>query len=185
MNPTSNRNRPATRAMADASPTGGDTAMPYDGSTPLDNPRHEAFVRAYIASGVGSEAYKEAYPKARKWRTPNAAEVAASALLRTHKAAIRVQHLQAQAAERATMSLADVCAVLEGMVRGEVKESVKTVTKDGQVLDLKRTNRIGAIALLAKLRGWEKAQSIDLTTGGQPLVTTIVFRHESAPDHGT
>jgi phage terminase small subunit len=65
--------------------------------------KQEAFAQAYIETGNASEAYRRAYDCSRS--KPNGIHVSASQLLADPKVALRVAALQANAAERAVLTL--------------------------------------------------------------------------------
>jgi len=133
---------------------------PIDYSKPLPNVRHEAFCQAYVKlSGNATEAYKVSHPYARQWRKANAAESKASALLA--KVRQRIDNIRAAIAASEVMDRAEACRLLTRQARA-----------DGSPRDSRE-----AVMSLAKLLGWEAAQAIDLTTGGQPLTTRILFEH--------
>ena len=70
---------------------GARTAQPIDPAQPLHNPRWEAFCRALVQGVSQADAYREAYPHARRWKA-DALHVAASEL--AGKVRVRVAHLQ-------------------------------------------------------------------------------------------
>lgn len=62
-------------------------------------PKQEAFALAYVETGNASEAYRKAYPKARRWK-PETVHKRASELLANGAVVGRVEALQAELAER-------------------------------------------------------------------------------------
>ena len=67
----------------------------------LRNPRHEKFAREYVATGVGAEAYRRAYPRAHPIST---ARVCASQLLTKPNIARRTAELRRAMAKRADIT---------------------------------------------------------------------------------
>lgn len=67
-------------------------------------PKQEAFCRAYVEAGSASEAYRQAYPKARAWK-PETVHKRASELLAHREVMGRVEALQAAARERHEITL--------------------------------------------------------------------------------
>jgi phage terminase small subunit len=89
----------------------------------LDNPQHEKFVQEYIKNGRnGCEAYKAVYPQI---KTDEAADAAASRLLRTVNVSNRVKKLQAEAAEEAKLTL-EVVRVLRRLPASKTRRQPKT-----------------------------------------------------------
>lgn len=146
----------------DAAPVGmgARTVIPIDPAKPLPNARHEAFCQAYLKTGVASQAYKAAYPKAAKW-TRGSLDVEASRLRASPKIAPRIASLQAKAAGVASMAYTEACVILSRMARGEERESSDVRGPHG-IVKLRRTDRLQALMALAKLRGWLKGPPQDV-----------------------
>lgn len=73
--------------------------------------KQEAFCLAYIETGNASEAYRRAYSAGKM--SADAIHVEASKLLDNPKLTLRVQELQAEAAERNAITVDDLIAELE------------------------------------------------------------------------
>ncbi len=73
--------------------------------------QQEMFAQFYIQTGNASEAYRRPYPKSQKWK-PEAVYAAASGML-ANKVSVRVEALQAEAAERHGVTLDYITRQLE------------------------------------------------------------------------
>lgn len=62
-------------------------------------PRQEQFAQAYVETGVGAQAYRQAYPRSRVWQ-PSAVHCAASKMLAIGKVSKRVEELNSEARRR-------------------------------------------------------------------------------------
>lgn len=144
-------------------------AQPYDGSTPLDNPRHERFAISYAGEcfGNGAEAYRRS---GYKTAGPKSEKTEGSRLLAHVTVMARVRYLRRQAEAQIACDRASLLDLLKRLMDDPATEP---------------RDRIQAAQEFAKLQGYYSADRVDLTSAGQPLVTTIVFCHESAPDSGT
>lgn len=74
-------------------------------------PKQEAFACAYVETGNASEAYRRAY-NAENMK-PNVIHVKASELLSDGRVAVRVEELQAMAAERCMVTVESITRELE------------------------------------------------------------------------
>lgn len=131
-----------------------------DPSKPLDNLHAEAFCLALAKGGVANAAYVEAYPAARKWK-PATVRSESSRLAALPQVKARIEWLRKQAANVAILSLIEVKEALTRMARGEEVEFSDTAIQGGIIAKLGKSNKLGAIALLTRLEGWEKPQKIE------------------------
>lgn len=75
-------------------------------------PKQERFCQLYVELGEASNAYREAYPAAKKWK-PEAVWPQASRMLAKPMVAARIRDLQAKHAERHEVTLDSLVAELE------------------------------------------------------------------------
>lgn len=86
-------------------------------------PQREKFARLVASGNNQADAYREAYPKSRKWKDA-AVYAQASALMADSKVSIRVQELKAAIAERAEVKAADVLREAYNILLADPRELV-------------------------------------------------------------
>jgi hypothetical protein len=98
---------------------------------PLANCAHEAFAQR-VAKGLNqSAAYREVYPKSRRWRDKTVHEFGSRL---ASKVSARIDRLQSQAADAAICSIIERKRILSEIARGNVADYV-TAGKDGTWID--------------------------------------------------
>jgi len=114
--------------------------------------KREAFAVAYVETGNASEAYRRSF-NAEKTR-PHVVHVKASELLADGKVKVRVQELQAQAAERALVTVqsltqeleeARALALQEGQPSAAVSASMGKAKLHGLLTDKQQTEHSGIV----------------------------------------
>ena len=73
--------------------------------------KQESFCQAYVETGNASEAYREAYPRSKKWK-PEAVNVAASKMLGNDKVSVRVEELKSRHLYRHDLTVDDLVSDL-------------------------------------------------------------------------
>lgn len=72
-------------------------------------PRQEQFAQAYLATGIGAEAYRQAYPRSRNWK-PDAVHVEASKMRADPRVALRIEELSDEARRRNAITVDSLTA---------------------------------------------------------------------------
>lgn len=72
----------------------------------------EKFCRVYIETGNQSEAYRQAYPRSKKWKS-DSVHVKASEMMALGKVSLRVKQLQAQHAKKHEVTVDSLTRELE------------------------------------------------------------------------
>lgn len=106
--------------------------------------RQEAFAQAVASGKSQSEAYREAYPAAAKWKS-DAVWSAASRLMANSKVSARVEAIRAELAERGLWSREQSVKVLSEIAAAGEKDS----------------DRVRAVAELNKMHGFEAPQKVE------------------------
>lgn len=76
------------------------------------SPQREAFARAIAKGGTQADAYREAYPVAKKWKDKSVHEKA-SALMKDVKVMSRVEELRAKVVAKVVLTVENLIAELE------------------------------------------------------------------------
>lgn len=125
-----------------------------DASQPLANSRHERFAQSVASGMAAAAAYVEA------GYTDRGANAHASRLIANGSVAARIAWLKSQTARAASRSREDVVERLLRIGMGEAVESHET-SLGGEAIAIeapaKTADQIKALALAAKLCGWERA----------------------------
>lgn len=120
-------------------------------------PKQEAFAQAYVETGNASEAYREAYPKARSWK-PETVHSKASHLLNNGKVLARINELRE---ELARLSL----WTREQSVRA-LAEIVQTSDKPAEI--------IAAVKELNAMHGYNAPERLEVSgTPPAPVILKI------------
>lgn len=158
--------------------------------------RQITFALEYVKTGIGTEAYRRAYPKSQHWK-PTAVETHASALLATGKVQARVAELRARAESAAVATRQEVLAALTRIIRAcptdlldecgcidmtrlracrqEIQEVTVEDTPAGRRHKVKLRDVVAAADRLAKLQGWDQPSRVDVTSGGAPIRAEVVI----------
>jgi len=117
-------------------------------------PQQEAFVQAYRKNGRNQrQAYLEAYPKSRKWKSIEAVDVKASELLKNGKVLVRLKELDQ----------------VEGNVRDARFDFIDTTLREfiekgmsglSEVV-IRPADIVSALGLLAKMHGVDSPRDED------------------------
>lgn len=125
-------------------------------------PKQEAFCLAYIETGNASEAYRQAYPRARNWK-PETVHREAHALLNNPKISTRLDELKAALVERNLWTR---------------EQSVKALIEVVNNPD-KQTDVIAAVKELNAMHGYNAPDKLEISgAGGGPVVLNI--KHQEA-----
>lgn len=101
----------------------------------LPNPRHERFAQLIAQGRSRADAYREVYPRSRKWKE-SALHKRASALALTGEVSGRVEALKAAAADAAVMSAHDAQVRLSRLARDEALRPMETIASIKALADL-------------------------------------------------
>lgn len=82
-------------------------------------PQQEKFALLVGAGKPGAEAYREAYPRSKKWK-PEAVRVNASKLLADTNVSLRVQTIQTAGADRAELDAADITREIKNLALSDI-----------------------------------------------------------------
>lgn len=152
-----------------------------DGSQPLGNTRHEAFVVLLVEGKPPTEAILEVYPSA---SNKSSSTSYATALMRRRDVALRLRWLQNRVAEQAILSRDELAAYLSDVIRtpiGKVDENsklaqelVEDVSGDGVISSrLKMPGKIEAARELARIMGYNAPEKQDATVRVAPEASII------------
>lgn len=116
-------------------------------------PREEKFAQG-VADGLSqAEAYRQAYPRAAKWKDATVWNKA-SALMRKGEVLARVEELRAELAKQALWSRMDSVATLKPIATGAEKDS----------------DRIAAVKVLNEMHGYNAPTKTEITgANGGPI----------------
>lgn len=116
--------------------------------------KQERFCLAFIQSGNASEAYRQAYPKSKKWKD-SAVNVNASKTMTITKVLLRVEELREQAAAKAITTKQDKAAWLKEVVERSLQHE-PVIDSDGNetgIYKFAAADVIRAIAEMNKMEG--------------------------------
>ena len=148
---------------------------------PLDNPRWEAFALAYVRlCGDASAAYREVYPRCRKWNDESV-WVRACRLLGNAKVKPRVKEIQTVISCEGIASADEVAKFLSRVIRAADELKTPCFDKTGAVVinprneqplmvDPPLRTRIAACDKLSKLMGYNKPVKLEWNDGKKPPV---------------
>jgi hypothetical protein len=123
----------------------------------LNNPRHERFAVLVAEGRSQADAYREVYPKSKRWKY-DAVYPMASELAR--KVSVRVRELQAELAKRSAIEKEEVVRFLSAVVWTPVGQVgpdsplVQAYKRGKYGLRISMVSKLGACKLLAELLGW-------------------------------
>lgn len=141
-------------------------------NAPLSNPRHERFAQLVAGGMAAQRAYVEAGYSARS------AESHATRLVGNGGVKARIAALQSETARAAAVGREEVVARLIRIGMGEPVESHETsLSGEATAIEApaKTADQIKALALAAKLCGWEKApEPSDKATKHEASVTVTL-----------
>lgn len=109
--------------------------------------RQRIFAREYVACGVGSEAYRRAYPRSKAW-------TALSVEKRASRVLAHVLPLVAELRAKATSA--------KVMTKQRALEMVTTLADTS---DADPRVVLAAVERLAKMQGWDKPQQVEVAEG--------------------
>lgn len=144
--------------------------------TPLRNVQWEAFAVAYVKlGGDASKAYRETYPRCRKWKEESV-WVRACRLLANAKVKPRVQQIQAELSAKGIATAEEVARFLSMVLRADESLQTPCFDKQGATVINPRTEkplmvgpplrtRIAAASNLSKLMGYNKPIDINVHRG--------------------
>jgi hypothetical protein len=130
-------------------------------------PKQEAFAQQYLTLGNASEAYRVAYPRSVHWK-PAVVNCKASLLLHHGEVMVRLGELRTVDVGAAVM---------------EYREALEAASAVARSVDLPPRDRLAAIALLGKLKGWDAPSRMDVTSGGEPIQRTEIVIVPVSQDH--
>lgn len=127
-------------------------------------PREEKFAQG-VADGLSqAEAYRQAYPRAAKWKDATVWNKA-SALMRKGEVLARVEELRAELAKQALWSRMDSVATLKPIATGAEKDS----------------DRIAAVKVLNEMHGYNAPTKTEITgANGGPIQQHVVTPEQLA-----
>ena len=102
-------------------------AKTEDGTKPLKNARRELFAHLCVKGVSQTDAYKELFPRSKKWKPESVHEKASKMAA---KARPRISFLKSRAATKAVATLEECCAVLTEMIRAKHSDFL-TMSADG------------------------------------------------------
>ncbi len=117
----------------------------------LINPRHERFAQLVAAGFTQADAYRQVFPKSRKWKVDNAVHSKASQLMA--KVEQRVQEIQQAFAAKLSVAKDEVVCILAESIRGANPADIPPEK---------------AVDLLAKLQGWYAPVKVESEAKGVP-----------------
>lgn len=138
----------------------------------------EAFCHAFIKCGIGSEAYRKAYPTSLKWKR-HSVDVQASKMLGIPAIILRIGHLRKRATDAAVLKEADFLKEVAALAMSRISD---IFTPNGNVLPVhKWPDRALAAVASIKFRGMREGTS----NGGpgddlddDPSETVVLFTQE-------
>ena len=123
--------------------------------------QQEAFARGVAEGKTQAEAYREAYPKARRWKASSVYSQA-SRMLENPKVSARVEAIRAELAERSLWSREQSVEALKGVIS----------TPD------KASDVVAAVRELNAMHGFNAPEQVEVNHSGLPRRIALV-----APDH--
>ncbi len=162
-------------------------------------PKQEAFCLVYIETGNASEAYRQAYPRARNWK-PETVHREAHALLNNPKISTRLDELRRPALKKAEVTVERVVKELARIAFGDKRELMEwgpdgvtlkpsdglsedqasmvaevseTISQSGGSIKLKTYDKVRALELLGKYLGAFVERHEFGGPNGTPLPTRI------------
>jgi hypothetical protein len=123
-----------------------------DPASPITPAANELFAQKLAAGAMQSSAYRDCYPKSRRWLAKTVHETS-SRLAKSHKVSARVVFLQNQSTVQTILSLEQRKVLLTKMALDQLPQGESVKTRD----------RLHAIDLLNKIEGLYAAKP---ATGG-------------------
>ena len=143
----------------------------------LKNARHERFAQLLTEGRSQADAFKELYPKSRRWQADSVHEKASKLAAKVRP---RLAELQAEIAKRVCIDKAEVVNLLAAVLRtpiGEVTAKSPLCQRwqakpDGTVL-VEMPSKIAAAAEIAKLLGWYEPERQEQVHRIPPDIETL------------
>lgn len=128
-------------------------------------PKQEKFCMAYVETGNASEAYRQAYPRAKSWK-PETVHSKASHLLNNGRVLARVKELKDELARRNLWTREQSVQALIEVIRNPDKQ----------------TDVIAAVKELNAMHGYNAPDKLEISgAGGGPVVLNIRHREADEP----
>lgn len=141
---------------------------------PLDNSRHESFAFGVASGKTQAEAYRDAFPKAKRWK-PSTLHAEATRLAHHPLVSPRIAALQKAAADSRIMDLTARNILLSDIARMG-QQAVKDCNIDPLAMEKTKVAVAAVKELNATTGGYEQAANIPkfefriILPGGRPLV---------------
>jgi hypothetical protein len=142
--------------------------------------RKERFAEFVAQGDTQADAYRKAYPKAKKWKNPT---VYNKAVILAKEMAHRIAELREASTSDAIMSAREAKETLTKIARNHIDMREKILDEDGIPIgerDIPNRDRIAAIDRLAKMQGWDAAEKtvtqVEVVEQGEraSLVTKLI-----------
>ena len=133
--------------------------------TPLRNSRHEAFARLLVQGKSQTEAYRELFPRSRRWQMASIHEKASKLAAKVRP---RVAVLQTEVAKLVLIEKAEALSIMADILRAapaDVKSGSRfaqemTVDPVSGKVTIRLPSKIAAFSELAKALGWYEPELI-------------------------